>query len=239
MGFVALRFDFSGIGDSPARKDHLPFTQSAVGETRHVLDYLDKTRGIRQFVLLGICSGAVLSHTIALGDARVIGAVLINGAGHLHDSALGALPPHVASRTLLHYYVRIALHSSVRAKVWSTALSGRVDYAARAQRVLRLVRKRLFAPRREATTATDQAEARTRPLAERGVRVLHICSEADMSLDYLRVTLGDRLGEWSSRGWLDVRVIPGTNHTFTPLWKQREVVGVIGSWAQDLMSLGS
>jgi hypothetical protein len=54
MGFVVLRFDFSGIGDSMFRDDNLPFEESAVRETQETMEYLTATRGIKQFHLIGM-----------------------------------------------------------------------------------------------------------------------------------------------------------------------------------------
>ena len=235
LGFMALRFDFAGVGDSPRRRDRLPFGESAVRQTLEAMHHLTATRGIERFVLMGLCSGAVFSYRMATFDPRVMGAVLINAWGHLHDGADGRLPPHIVNRVLVHYYARIALRSSFRTKVWRRALTGGMDYGARVPLALKLARNRLFGRRKQATPVEADSAARMQQLAERGVRVLHIYSEGDKTLDYLQVALGDRLPEWRRRGWLDVRIVRGTNHTFTPLWKQRELVDIIGTWAQNLL----
>ncbi len=234
LGFVALRFDFAGIGDSPRRRDRLPFGESAVRQTQEAMHHLTAKRGIERFVLMGLCSGAVFSYRMATIDPRVTGAVLINGWGHLHDGADGRLPPHMVNRVLVHYYTRIALHSSFRTKVWRRALAGGMDYGARVPLALKLARNRLFGRRKQTAPVEEDLSARMQQLAERGVCVLHIYSEGDKTLDYLQVALGDRLPECSRRGWLDVRIVRGTNHTFTPLWKQQELVDIIGTWAQNL-----
>lgn len=77
-GFHALRFDYSGIGDSDQRRDSLPFEESAVIETREAMDYLAKAKGVEQFVLVGLCSGADMAHETAVKDERVSGMVLLD-----------------------------------------------------------------------------------------------------------------------------------------------------------------
>ena len=72
-GFTCLRFDFSGIGDSALRDDHLPFEESAPMEVIAAMDFLGKARGISTFILTGICSGADTSFFTALKDERVVG----------------------------------------------------------------------------------------------------------------------------------------------------------------------
>jgi hypothetical protein len=81
-GFMSLRFDYSGVGDSDSRRDTLPFEQSAVVETQEAMDYLTRTKGIQRFVLMGLCSGADMSHDTAVVDERVTGLMLIDGWVH-------------------------------------------------------------------------------------------------------------------------------------------------------------
>lgn len=77
-GFHALRFDYSGIGDSDQRRDSLPFEESAVLETKEAMDYLAKAKGVQQFILIGLCSGADMAHETAVADPRVAGLVLLD-----------------------------------------------------------------------------------------------------------------------------------------------------------------
>jgi pimeloyl-ACP methyl ester carboxylesterase len=77
-GFHALRFDYSGIGDSDQRRDSLPFEESAVLETKEAMDYLAKAKGVQKFILIGLCSGADMAHETALRDERVAGLMLLD-----------------------------------------------------------------------------------------------------------------------------------------------------------------
>jgi pimeloyl-ACP methyl ester carboxylesterase len=77
-GFTSIRFDFSGIGDSEQRRDSLPYEQSSVVEVREAMDYLAQTRGVKGFVLMGLCSGADMAHLAAVQDNRVRGLMWID-----------------------------------------------------------------------------------------------------------------------------------------------------------------
>jgi len=70
-GYLALRFDFSGIGDSVPRSGTQSFTESSAKEISEVMDYLEKSKGIRRFTLMGLCSGADTIYETALQDERV------------------------------------------------------------------------------------------------------------------------------------------------------------------------
>ncbi|MEK9502412.1 alpha/beta hydrolase family protein [Gaopeijia maritima] len=72
-GFTALRFDFSGVGDSEVRKDAIPVEERFVTETREAMDYLAEVAGVDRFVVGGLCSGADGAFFTSLEDERVVG----------------------------------------------------------------------------------------------------------------------------------------------------------------------
>jgi pimeloyl-ACP methyl ester carboxylesterase len=78
-GVLCVRFDFSGIGDSDARRNTLTAAEIAVDEVKEVMEYFVKEKGIKQFVLYGLCSGAYASYRTALKDDRIIGIAQIDG----------------------------------------------------------------------------------------------------------------------------------------------------------------
>lgn len=78
LGISSLRFDVSGIGDSPPRPDHLPFAQSSVLETIEAMDWMDDAGNDAGYLLMGLCSGADQAFQVALADERVRGVVLID-----------------------------------------------------------------------------------------------------------------------------------------------------------------
>lgn len=77
-GYLVMRFDLSGIGDSEPRGDGLPPLDAALADIREALDSLQATRHIQRIVLVGLCSGADHSIIYAGQDSRVVGVVLID-----------------------------------------------------------------------------------------------------------------------------------------------------------------
>src|SRR5690242_5307963 len=123
IGFAVLRFDFSGIGDSGVRRDHLPFEKSAIQETQDAMDWLSATRGIRHFILMGGCSGARFALETACSDPRVVGGVLMNFVLAETEEENASLER--TNRTAGHYYWNFALFDL---KSWSKLLTGRANY---------------------------------------------------------------------------------------------------------------
>jgi pimeloyl-ACP methyl ester carboxylesterase len=76
IGHRILRFDLSGIGDSPSRGDGLPPIEAAVEDIREALDWFVGADG--RVILMGLCDGANFAAHRASIDRRIVGVVLID-----------------------------------------------------------------------------------------------------------------------------------------------------------------
>jgi hypothetical protein len=80
MGFNTFRFDFSGIGNSDQHADATrTLDELYMNDLKTVMDFFEAQQGACQFILMGICSGARYAHDGTVMDARVVGAVCIDG----------------------------------------------------------------------------------------------------------------------------------------------------------------
>jgi len=77
-GFLALRFDLGGIGDSRLEATSEPLETRTLSDIRSALDHLTETGEVDTFVLCGLCSGAEDAFRAAEGDPRVGGVVMID-----------------------------------------------------------------------------------------------------------------------------------------------------------------
>jgi pimeloyl-ACP methyl ester carboxylesterase len=232
MGFVVLRFDFSGIGDSDVRTDTLPFDESAISETREAMHYLHTASRCERFILMGICSGAKVSLQTACDDPRVVGVVLINPRGHLHDVD-DAVSVSIRNRTLARHYWRIMASSSFRAKNWLKFITGKFE----ARDLVKVARGfqlgRLLLPQRRALPGVEKATADMRALAARGVYLLQVHSEGDKGLDYLHVVLSEEeIDELHACDKIRIETIDEADHTFNMLWSQQRLLQIIQRWLQ-------
>lgn len=230
LGFMVLRYDFSGIGDSPVRSDNLPFLERWVNELLEAMDYLQVTRGIDRFISMGLCGGAYVSFKTACFDSRIVGVALFNSQDHLHDDSNEKLSSGIRNRILALQNWRISFSSSFNAKKWLKVVTGKVDYLAIARNQLR----NLFTRKKRIVSGAKKGVADMHLLAGRGVHVLHVYSEGDEGLDYFHLMLGDNIREWIACGRLKVEIIPGANHTFTLLCNQEHLLKVVRNWAHAI-----
>lgn len=235
MGFVVLRFDFSGIGDSKVRGDQLPFGEGAVRETQEAMDYLAAVRGTQRSVLIGICSGGTISFETACRDARVVAAIPINTGGHVYRHMNAGAAACLRERAMARHYWRITFSSSFTRKNLVRALTGQADYRSILSSMLGNPFRRVLTRRPQATDLAEGFEAKLQGLAERRVRLLHLYSEGDEGLDHFRGVVGKRLSEWTASGLLEIKIIRGANHTFTMLWSQDELRAIVREWMAPLI----
>jgi pimeloyl-ACP methyl ester carboxylesterase len=220
-GFVVVRFDYSGIGDSPARSDHLPVEQSGVSETVEAMDFLARTRGVESFSLVGLCSGAIFSFRTALHDPRVAGISLLNARGFDRSTNWRR---DVESRIWVRHYLDLA----AKPVSWWRAVTGQSNY----RRLARIVGARaasFLAARKEVKRVAGRLAADMKQLLERGVFVLWVSSDDDPSLEYLATIEREGEGDLlSSR--VELSLVQGADHTFTRSADLEEVINAVDSW---------
>jgi hypothetical protein len=232
VGHVVMRFDFSGLGDSSRRTDDLPVAESVILESREAMDVLEKTRGIKRFVLIGICSGATISYLTSKEDDRVMGVVLVNAQSHLHgmDPDLGE---YLRDKTMGSHSWRIALKSSFRKKNIRKAIGGQLNPVRIMKMMIGMPMALLFKNREEGASAKAyDSAADLRAVTERGVKLFHLYSEGDEGLDYFNVVLNPEEREECNRGNSRFEMMPGANHVFTLLWSQDALVDSVLNWAK-------
>ena len=222
MGFVALRFDFSGLGDSVIGSNNLTIDESTLLETQEAMSYLGATRGVKRFVLVGLCSGATTSLNVACREPRVEGVVLINPEGYTTE-----LASFVTGRIRSRRYWKRALFDPRR---WLKAVTGRFDYRVMAAQAISL-----FSNKKRVSSDASKVAADFRLLVERQVRMLIVYSGGDPGLEFQDLILGDQVHELVSSGKLTTEIIPYSDHIFTLLDRGEELLRVIRNWASAEM----
>ncbi len=76
LGFVTLRMDISGMGDSGLPADGS--RGDAVADLRAAMDQLERMGLAKRFAAVGLCSGGNDAHQLARADERIVGAAFID-----------------------------------------------------------------------------------------------------------------------------------------------------------------
>jgi pimeloyl-ACP methyl ester carboxylesterase len=78
-GYPTLRFDLSTLGDSGASQESRTRVEQVRADVDDAMSLLERQAGCSRFVLVGLCSGAQNAHSVACTEARVAGAVFLDG----------------------------------------------------------------------------------------------------------------------------------------------------------------
>jgi pimeloyl-ACP methyl ester carboxylesterase len=229
MGFMALRFDFSGIGDSAVRRDNLQFEKSAITEAREAMDFLAETTGVDHFILLGGCSGAKIALDTACCDGRVIGVLLINFPSSKDEDL--AANAEVIHRGASFYYRKYALFNFTS---WYRLITGKASYR-KLFRALWFEAKRSLTVREDISNQAQQFQASLRRLANRGVQATFLCSEGDPRLEDLRAAGGNELRRLCAEQKIALEIIRRSDHTFSSLQDQNQLMSVLIKRADSMV----
>ncbi len=224
-GFVCLRFDFSGIGDSEPRPDDLPFEESSVREISEAMNALERTRGVDDFVLLGLCSGADAALHGSLADERVVGLVSIDGHAY---------------RTW-RYYLQHYLSRLFRAESWKNLLTGKTHVGPWLRGLLDRDGGNGSGPDRDRGGGVfqrplpprEEMEEALRALAGRGVQMLHVFSGGMGERYNYASQYRDSFRSVDFRDLVRVEYYGDADHTFTDLDHLDALIAAVGGWARE------
>ena len=214
LGFLSFRIDLSGVGESPHRSDKQSTEERATADVVAAMDFLARKRHVERFILLGVCSGAIIAHRVAVQDSRVSGVVLLDG---------------YAYRTL-GYYARHYGRRLFRGLSWLSA----------ARRVLRkIVPARDQAPPASAgaeffpeAPPRGQVRAELEALLRRGVQCLFVYTGGitDMYFNHRR-QFGEMFGNLDAAGaCLQVDYLDKADHLFSAHADRQLLFGRVESW---------
>lgn len=210
VGFVAFRFDLGGVGDSQLPNSSGSFEDRAVGEIQEAMNFLTVRKGASEFVLMGLCSGALDAHRVAAVDPRVSGIALLDGYTYpTWRYYLRHYGPRVVSFTRWKQFLK---------RKWSNILSNGRE--APVEQPLTLT----YPPKEAAKLDLEK-------LVQRGVNLLYIYTSGKDLYNY-RDQLKDVFRSIDFRGKLQLEYFIDADHTFTLLADRNRLVMTICDWMQ-------
>lgn len=210
-GYTSLRFDLSGLGDSPPAAAGTSHRAQAIRDIRSVMDDLEREQGLSRFALFGICSGAENAYGTALVDERVKALFLFDGYAYSSASARALHMLRRLRRISVASVVRRLRHRAERFSVRGT------DRPADADEELQLI-----APPR----ARFAEEMST--LVDRGVRIEAVYSAG---ADYwYEQQLADAFRGAPFVSKIACRWLPDIDHLVTTQAAQAQLIGLVDRW---------
>lgn len=230
LGYTALRFDHTGIGDSERRADNLPFPESAIQDVRDAMDFLQATRGIQRFAVAGICWGADNAIRITAADPRVLAAAAID---------FYSVP---SIRNLLRVYPRRVLAPSS----WANLFTGRSGLFGRTFALMGIIVKSVWA---SVVLRRNEVEDDSLPslpprtvlgtlhrILDRGTHLWFVYASGCQAYDQYMIKFRRGMAEMNTAGRLRVDVLPNADHLFTLRHNQDQLCGKLVEWLEGVVA---
>jgi len=240
-GYLVLRFDLSGVGDSSPRLDHMPVEQYTIDDTNQAIAYIASTYGIHQVVLGGHCAGAYHSFRTTAQSEQVSGVILINPDGAEEDWV-----EFDKKRKMIGYYQKYYSQKSLfDPQLWKRILRFQIDYRsivkvffrdliwARISNAYFRIKRKFVKPQ---IGVQDQqlftVESMLRKLPEMRAQALLVFSENATSLERVKINMSQELKQLETSGKLELAIVPGADHLYSPVGSQKQLFKIICAWIE-------
>lgn len=225
LGWYALRFDLSGLGDSLPRPGARTSSEQATDDVREALDWLEAQHGVREVVLVGLCSGVDSMHPVAVADPRVIGGIFVDGYTY------PTLGYHVRRHTLRYLqrerWQRFVRRHRRRRGTPRTA-PGRIASSPDVATVAaQPVFEREYPPR-----ARFRADVAT--MVRRGARLLFVFTGTFDGAFNSERQMGEVLGRAVPAAAVAVRMFPRADHLFSGVAHRAAFFASVRQWIAEL-----
>lgn len=248
LGFTVFKFDFFGLGDSEGEIEHRFLhevyrdteTGRFVNDSLDALDWLESNRGANEFLLAGLCGGAITGLLLAQNDPRVKGLVSLAMTVTL-SSGPGERVKY-ASQDELASLGEGYLRNLLSPKSWLRLLTFQSDFSTIKKSIVRLGKcKSKAAPSTDAKpTENDSNLSNANPrfplaffsIAESRRKMLFVYSKSDRTYwDYeekFASQYSARLNALSES--FELHVIDKANHVFSFRIWEREMLDIVSDW---------
>lgn len=220
-GYVVLRVDIAGIGDSPVHKgetDNIVYSKFALDDLGKSIDYLRREWGVRDVRAVGLCSGAYHAFKASVAQLPLTHAVMINPLTFFWKEGMSLeYPEHRIAADIVRYRTNVMRLSS-----WLKLFSGGVNLVelghVLARRARTVTLTALRAPARLlGIPLQDDLPSELRTAARAPVQLHFLFSASDPGQELLRSQGGRTAQRMLARGQVRVELIEGADHTFTDL----------------------
>jgi pimeloyl-ACP methyl ester carboxylesterase len=229
-GYVVLRMDLAGIGDSatrPGKQDDDVFPAAALDDIRSAIDYLRDSYHVGDVTLVGLCSGAY--HALRAADAgiQVQRIIMINPQNYYWKEGMSL------NDLQLVEVVRnpgVYRQQMLSASAWKRVIRGRVNI----YRVVQIYIQRLYVAilfamrnlaRRLHLRLPNDLGRELKEIVARGISVVFVFAPGEPGIDLLKLEAGSMLDRLGSR--CRIHILERGDHVFSHHDSRAALEGVL------------
>jgi uncharacterized protein len=248
-GYLVLRFDFFGLGDSEGDLEETMLADvynnievgRYVDDTLCALRWLRQNQGCKRFVLGGLCGGAITALLAAEREPAVEALLSVGMTVTLASNA--AAPGKFLTDAELEWRRRLYLKKMLQTKYWLRFLTFRSEYGVIWHAMKRAIFKPQVKPAEVSPGAPVEQRGNANPLFPRaflaflgrGGRALMLFSEKDRLLSEYQEKFAAPYAQALTphAAQVDQHVVKSANHVLSLREWQREMVDVSRQWLAE------
>jgi alpha-beta hydrolase superfamily lysophospholipase len=217
-GYVALRIDIGGLGDShtrPGQPDDVVFPPAALDDIAAAVELLRTRYAARDVSLVGLCSGAYHALRAAVAGVPVNRILMVNPQHYFWKE--GDTLADLQLAEVVHN-PRLYMRRLFSREAWRRMFGGRVNlwriariYAYRP--MLALESRMRDLARRARIRLPNDLGSELAQIYERGIRIVLVFARGEPGIDLLKLQAGSsvkKLGEYCR-----IHIIDGADHVFS------------------------
>jgi len=217
-GYVVLRMDLAGIGDSgtrPGRPDNEVFPPAALEDIRAAVEWVRAQYGVESISLGGLCSGAYHVLRAAIVAMPVNRILMVNPETFFWNEGMSIYDRQTAE---LVRQPSVYRNKMVSPAVWKRLLTGQIDfryilgtYAGRFSLVFESKLRNMA--RRLGLRLPNDLGSQLEAIGARGIRMIFVFSRGEPGIELLKLQGGTSLRRLSER--CRIHIIDNADHVFS------------------------
>lgn len=225
-GYVVLRMDLAGLGDSATRAgrpDNEVFPPAAIDDIRAAVEYLRTQYGANEITVGGLCAGAYHALRSAVAALPVNRILMVNPQNFFWDEGMTLSEVQLADvvKNPSVYRERVLSMAS-----WKKLISGKVDLWRIARIHIHRGWLSLDAMARELARRlhirrSQDLGLELEEIVGRGVQVIFIFSRDEPGMELLRIQAGSSLARLGDR--CRIHIIDDADHLFSQSGPRRQL----------------
>ena len=221
-GWLVLRYDVSGIGDSAPHQgepENVVYTARAVGDLATALTFVRTELGVGRIEVAGLCSGAYFGFKGAVAGLPMQGVTVINPLVFFWKEGMSlAYPPFQMVQAAAQYQ-----RSILRPEKWLKLIRGQVNLRAVAQVVTHRVAERTQRLARNLLRGigirpSEDLAGELESVVGRGTALRFVFSVGDPGEALLDDGAGWALARLERRGAIRMAHLPDCDHSLAASW---------------------
>lgn len=230
FGFVVIRVDLPGIGDSIVNKrkdENIEYIDQGYEQIIELIRKVSSGRKESKFVVSGLCSGAYFSFHTALNENsdKIVEALMINPLTFYWETGMTADTSPAKNFGAWNWYKKALLS----VKSWKKILGGKANYSYLLKTIYLRMKVKLGVNNQLDTKLNNEHNLgkHLEEIADKGTQLSFIFSRSDPGYDLLTTLGGRRVKKLIKKRKITMKFIENADHTFSKFEPRTQVIDFV------------